>query len=304
MSLLGWWAAGRALAPLEAVSATAKSIDAETLNLSIPRRGADDELDQLIDSFNNMVTRLQNSFAQMRQFSADVSHELRTPLTAIRGELEVALMTNASAEQMREAIAHAIDDVDRMTNTVRSLLRLSQAESGQVTLARDRIELAGLASDVIDQFRTPADFSGLTVTSVLPAGSFVMGDRVQLERLLSNLLSNAIKYTPAGGSIGVSVFQRDGFVDLVVQDTGRGIPAEHLPHVFDRLYRVPDGARTPDQGLGLGLSFVSWIAKVHGAKVKVESTPGSGTRFTVTFPVAGEAAPNIFSESPQLALKS
>ncbi|MEZ5353083.1 MAG: histidine kinase dimerization/phospho-acceptor domain-containing protein [Bryobacteraceae bacterium] len=140
MSLLAWWAAGRALAPLGAVAEFAESITADNLSVTIPERGADDELDQLISSFNGMVGRLNGAFSQMRQFSADVSHELRTPLTTMRGQLEVALMTSSTPAQLREAIGGAIDDVERMARVVRTLLQLSQAESGQLAIHRETVD--------------------------------------------------------------------------------------------------------------------------------------------------------------------
>jgi len=279
----GWYMAGRALRPLNDVASTAQSISGDTLGLRIPRRDADDELDHLIDRFNDMVDRLQNSFDQIRRFSIDVSHELRTPLTAIRGELEVALFTGKSPEHFREAITAAIEDVDQLSKVIRTLLHLSQAESGQVALARDPVDLARLTRDVFEQFQIPAELQDIRMEIECQPAT-VSGDRVQLERLLWNLLSNAFKYTKPGGAIRVSVHSSGDTVELEVADTGRGIAAEHLPHIFDRFYRVPDGHANPDRGLGLGLSFVAWIAKAHGARIHVESTPNIGTRFVVSFP--------------------
>lgn len=290
-SIASWWAAGRALAPLKNVAGAAQSITGDNLGLRIERRGANDELDGMIDSFNSMVDRLQSSFNQIRQFSTDVSHELRTPLTAIRGQLEVALMTSDSKDQYRDAMISAMEDVDRLAQVVRALLHLSQAESGQVKLAFEPVDLAAAAANIAEQFEIPAEAENLRLEVHLEPQSAIMGDRIQLDRLLSNLLSNSIKYTPAGGSIHLSVVQRGGEVELTVADTGRGIPPEHLPHIFDRFYRVPDGHRDPDKGLGLGLSFVAWIVKAHGARIHVDSTPGQGTRFTITFAAAAAPVP-------------
>ncbi|MFN7926219.1 MAG: heavy metal sensor histidine kinase [Bryobacteraceae bacterium] len=283
VSLASWWMAGRALQPLQVVAQAAHSITSENLGLSIPRRGTDDELDHLIDAFNNMVDRLENSFNQMRQFSSDVSHELRTPLTAIRGQLEVALFTGRTPEQYREAMAAAIEDVDHLSHIVRALLHLSQAESGQVTLARDPVDLSRMASSVVEQFEIPAEVEGLALRSHLEPACIVQGDRLQIERLVSNLVSNAVKYTPRGGTVDIRVNNTEAGVELKVEDTGCGIAPEHLPHIFERLYRVPDGSRNPERGLGLGLSFVAWIVKAHGAQIKVDSVPGKGSCFTVTF---------------------
>jgi heavy metal sensor kinase len=288
-SVLGWLMAGKALAPVNDVARTAQRITGSNLAVQIPVRGAGDELDRLIEAFNRMIERLEASFNQMRQFSADVSHELRTPLTAIRGQLEVALFSAKTSEQYQEAILTALEDVERLSQTIRALLLLSQAESGQVALRMEPLNLCSLAKGIVEQFEIPAEAGNLRLTASLPPRCMVEGDRIQLERLLSNLLSNAIKYTPEGGSIRLTVAQRETEADVIVEDTGVGIPAVHLPHIFDRFYRVPsrDGAsaeKTPERGLGLGLSFVAWIAKAHGGRIDVKSTPGKGTRFTVTLP--------------------
>jgi signal transduction histidine kinase len=187
----------------------------------------------------------------------------------------------------------AMDEVDRLTHVVRALLHLSQAESGQVVVARDPLDLSHLARDIVEQFEIPAETEGLALESRLEPGAIIAGDRIQIERLLSNLLSNAIKYTPAGGRISVATRVAEAEVDLVVSDTGRGIPAEHQPHIFDRFYRVPDGHVDPEKGLGLGLSFVAWIAKAHDARIHVDSEPGRGTTFTVTFGAAQESGDRI-----------
>jgi Signal transduction histidine kinase len=153
--LIGWFMAGRALSPLNDVAQTAQRITGSNLTVQIPSRGADDELDRLIESFNRMIERLDSSFTQTRQFSTDVSHELRTPLTAIRGQLEVALFAANSVEQYRDAIVSALEDVERLGQTIRALLLLSQAESGQVLLQKVVLDLSALAADIVDQFQIP-----------------------------------------------------------------------------------------------------------------------------------------------------
>lgn len=280
----GWLMAGRALSPLNDVAHAASSITGHNLSLRIPLRGAGDELDHLIERFNGMVDRLEQSFTQVRQFSIDVSHELRTPITAIRGELEVALITAQTPDQFREAIMAAMEDCDRLGKVVRALLQLSQAETGQVTLAREQVDLSAIVESVVEQFQIAAEVEGLQLSSTLEPACCVRGDRVQLERLVSNLLSNAVKYTPGGGTIDVRVSATNESVALIVADTGRGIPPEFQPKIFERFYRVPDDNRDPEKGLGLGLSFVAWIAKVHDATIDLKSAPGVGTTFTVTFP--------------------
>jgi heavy metal sensor kinase len=285
-SLLGYFMAGRALTPVLSVAQAAQRISGSNLSMRIPTREAGDELDYLILTFNRMIERLEASFNQMRQFSADVSHELRTPITAIRGQLEVALFTASTTDQYREAMFNALQDIDRLSQIVRALLLLSQAESGQLVLQKTRLDLCQVVDDLVEQFQIPAEAAGLKLLADLPPACPAEVDRVQIERMLTNLLSNAIKFTPEGGSVRTTLLCVPDGIELVVEDTGRGIPTEHLPHIFDRFYRVASkgAAPGPEQGLGLGLSFVAWIVKAHDGKIWVESTPGKGTRFTIRLP--------------------
>jgi signal transduction histidine kinase len=214
---------------------------------------------------------------------------LRTPITAIRGQLEVALFTAKTTDQYREAMFNALQDVDRLSQIVRALLLLSQAESGQVVLQKSRLNLVEVVEELVEQFQILAEEARLTLTSDLPSECVADVDRVQIERMITNLLSNAIKFTPKGGQVRVGLKALPDRVEIVVQDNGRGIAPEYLPHIFDRFYRVPGSgtAPSPEQGLGLGLSFVAWIAKAHDGKIDVDSAPGKGTRFTITLPPCG-----------------
>jgi len=278
--LLGWFLAGRALGPVNSVAMTAQRITHSNLDMQIPLRQTGDELDRLIEAFNHMMTRLNLSFEQVRQFSTDVSHELRTPLTVVRGQLEVALFTAQTVEQYREAMVNALEDVDRLSNIVRALLMLSQSESGQLVLQRTQIDFAELVRDQVDQYQIPAEAQGVELTAELPASCMLYADKIQIERLVSNLLGNAIKYTPSGGRVVARLASEGGEIRFTVADTGVGISPDHLPHIFDRFYRVPSA--DPEKGLGLGLSFVSWIVKAHGGVVTVESELHKGTTFTVS----------------------
>lgn len=287
--ILGWFMAGRALDPLNSVSRTAQRITSSNLNTQISTRGAGDELDHLIETFNGMMERLNRSFEQIRQFSTDVSHELRTPLTVIRGQLEVALFTAKTNDQYREAMENALEEVERLSSIVRALLLLSQSETGQLVLQKSDTDLAEMVRDVVDQFQIPAEAQGVRLTAETPQHCVLHADRIQIERLLSNLLSNAVKYTPASGEVVVRLSGEPGRVTLDVEDTGVGIPEEHLPHIFERFYRVP--SPDPEKGLGLGLSFVAWIVKAHGGTIGVHSPPAGGTRFRVCLPAVETEAP-------------
>jgi heavy metal sensor kinase len=301
--LTGWVFAGRALSPVIEIAQAAQRISGSKLSLRIPSRGAGDELDYLIETFNQMIERLEINFNQVRQFSTDVSHELRTPITIIRGQLEVALFTAQTADQYRDAIVNSLSDIERLSQIVRALLLLSQAETGQVALQKQPLDLVELASETVDQFQIPAEGADLKLKFAANCDK-CMGyfDRVQIERMLSNLLSNAIKFTPAGGSVEVTLTRTGADAEIRVTDTGQGISPEHLPHIFDRFYRVRN-SDSPEQGLGLGLSFVAWIARAHGGSVDVQSEPAKGTTFRITLPLQTSGGPEIVQESQTELMK-
>ncbi|MEP6716043.1 MAG: ATP-binding protein [Terriglobia bacterium] len=293
--IMGWIFAGRAITPVLEIADAAQRISGSNLSLRIPSRKAGDELDYLTDTFNQMIERLEVNFNQVRQFSTDVSHELRTPITIIRGQLEVALFTAQTAEQYREAIVNSLADIERLSQIVRALLLLSQAETGQVVLQKQTLDLVELADLITDQFQIPAEGAEVELKFIAKVqhctGEF---DRIQIERMLSNLLSNAIKFTRPGGAIKVTVDRTGDDAQILIEDTGHGIAPEHLPHIFDRFYRVrgEDDHASPEKGLGLGLSFVAWIARAHGGDVDVRSELGKGTSFRIRLPLGDGSASN------------
>jgi heavy metal sensor kinase len=290
----GWVFAGRALTPVMEIARAAERISGSNLSLRIPSGRTGDELDYLAETFNQMIARLEVSFNQVRQFSTDVSHELRTPITIVRGQLEVALMTAKTAEQYRDAIVDSLQDIERLSQIVRALLLLSQAETGQVILQKQSLDLVDVTRDLVEEFQIPAEGAEVELKFVAAVnrcqGEF---DRVQMERMLSNLLSNAIKFTPPGGQVAVTVGRDEGGAEIVVADTGQGIPPEHLPHIFDRFYRVrgPEAHASPEKGLGLGLSFVAWIVRAHGGTIDAQSATGEGTVFRIHLPLNQGAGP-------------
>jgi heavy metal sensor kinase len=290
-SIWGWFMAGRALRPVNSVAQAAQRISGSNLSVRIPSRGAGDELDHLIATFNGMMDRLGVSFEKIRQFSTDVSHELRTPLTVIRGQLEVALLSAKNEDQYREAMLAALEDVERLSHIVRALLLLSQSETGQLVLHKTELDLAAMTHDFVEEYQISAEEKRIQLTADLPEKCPMTADKIQIERLLSNLLSNALKYTPEGGAVRVRLGRESGIagtepstVRLTVEDTGVGIPAEHLQYIFDRFYKVPSA--DSEKGLGLGLSFVAWIVKAHGGAIDVQSRVNEGSRFTVTLPAS------------------
>ena len=291
IGILGWFAAGRALSPLQRVVEAAQTVSAGNLSLRIEPLGTGDELDELIGTFNSMMERLEANFDQMKRFSMDASHELRTPLTAIRGQLEVAQLTAKTTEDFRRAIATALEDVERLGRIVQSLLQLAQAEAGQIRLNFEPELLAEVAARQLARFRPLADAKGIRLELEADNGCMAMVDRLQVERLIDNLLSNAVKYTQQGGCVTVRVKSEAEEAVIEVADTGLGIAPQHLPHIFDKFYRVREGEKTAGRGVGLGLAFVEWIARAHGGRVGVESEPGKGSAFRVHLPVRAARSP-------------
>lgn len=284
IAVLGWYAAGRAVSPLIRVVEAAQAVSGGNLSLRLQPLGTGDELDQLIATFNSMMERLEANFEQMKRFSVDASHELRTPLTAIRGQLEVAMLTARTVEDYRRAIATALEDVERLGRIVQSLLQLAQAEAGQIRLNRQPEMLAEIAARILAQYRPLADKKPIELHLDAQDPCLASVDRLQMERLIDNLLSNAIKYTQPGGRVEVRLRRAEGGVVLEVADNGPGIPEHHLPHIFEKFYRVREGERTAARGVGLGLAFVDWVARAHGGRVTVRSRVGHGSTFEVHIP--------------------
>jgi heavy metal sensor kinase len=283
---LGWLLARRAMQPVTEVAAQMAQVSGSNLSLRVPLRSSRDELDHMIASFNGMVERLEQSFQQIRQFSTDVSHELRTPITVVRGQLEVALMTAKTEEELRVAIEAALVDIDRLSQIVRALLNLAKAEGGQLALQMQDLDLVPLVREVLDELEIPAQDRGVVLRNQLPRRAVISADRIQIERLLYNLIDNGIKYTRQTGFVEVIVTMdaNTNKIMLEIRDNGEGIAPEHLPHLFDRFYRVPMKDTGAEKGLGLGLSFVSWIVKAHSGEIQVSSKLGEGTSFLVSFP--------------------
>lgn len=286
--LVGWTTASAALRPIDRVTETALHITrADDLSRRIPRAGPPrGEIDRLALAFNETLERLEGLFETQRRFLADVSHELRTPLTTIRGNVDlIRRMGTADAESL-EAIT---GEVDRMTRMVNDLLLLAQAESGRLPLAQDEIELDTLMLEVFKQAKLLAG-EGLKVEIGREDQVRVMGDRDRLKQVLLNLVANAMDNTPPGGKVTLALACVEGWARLTVSDTGRGIPQEELPHIFERFYRI-DSARKRNQhgGAGLGLSIAYWITRAHKGRLEVASEPGKGATFSVWLPrTAGE----------------
>lgn len=282
-ALIGAFMARAALSPIDRVTQTALRITrTEDLSRRIQGMEVQDEVGRLASTFNEMLDRIEGLFRTQQRFIADISHELRTPLTTIRGNLDLLRRMGRSQDQATAASLDAIQsETERMSRLVADLLLLAQADAG-VALKREPVQLDSLLLEIYRQTRVIAE--GLHVTLGHEDQAVVLGDSDRLRQLFLNLMDNAVKYTPRGGRVTLSWQRADGWVRVDVSDTGVGIPAEDLPHIFDRFYRV-DKARSREQGgTGLGLSIAQWIAHAHGGRIEVESQVGRGTTFTVWLP--------------------
>jgi heavy metal sensor kinase len=288
----GFWLADRAMRPVKTITQAARTIGETDLSRRL-NMNSKDELGELADTFDAMLARLQAAFERQRQFVADASHELRTPLTIVNLETSRAIASRRSPQEYQHALSIIRSENDFMTSLVNDLLTLARMDAGQTTIERTQLDMSDVAVETVERLTPLANRNGVTLEAGSLPETRILGDRQYLLQMLSNLVENAIKYTTGDKKkVCVETGTTDGTAWVRVSDTGPGIAPEHIPHLFDRFYRV-DKARTRDAGVesdpvaptgsGLGLSIVQWIAQVHGGEVRVESMPGARTTFEVRF---------------------
>lgn len=292
--LLGWWMAKRVLRPVKALGEVAQEIGISQLHRRLPVRGSGDELDQLAQTFNEVLARLETAVGQMQEFTANISHELRTPLTALRGEAAVALANARSESDYRRVLESQLEEFEKLSRMVNQMLTLARAEAGQIQIAHETVDLSALARSLAEQMEAVAWSKGITLTAELDGKVMVVGDSGWLEHVILNLLDNAIKFTQESGRVRVSVSSREGDAIIEIHDSGIGISPDVLPHVFERFYRGDPSRSKELEGAGLGLSLVEWIVKQHHGKVNVESQTGHGSIFRVALPLAHPVSPESF----------
>ena len=279
-----WLLATRALRPLASMAAQARRITESSLDTRIAVADAAAELEILIASFNDLLSRLDRSFDTMRRFVADASHELRTPVSVIRGEAGVALSRERSPAEYRESLAVVLDESRRLSALIDDLLNLARADSGRVQLEARDFYLNELLAECCGRVRAPVAARNLTLECLPAADLQYRGDEPLLRRLILNLLDNAIRYTPPGGRVTAALEITETGVHIRVADTGIGIPPEHASRVFERFYRADEARSREAGGFGLGLAIVKWIAEAHRGAVECATAPGAGSTFTVTLP--------------------
>jgi len=276
--------AARSLRPIQVVTRTADRIGAKSLSQRVPRSGTDDELDRLAQTLNNMLERIEHHVRRTQQFTADASHELRSPLAALRGSAEVALSKPRTAGELRQVLEESIHHYDRLSRIAEDLLLLARADAGFEVVQSESIRLDDAVADVVDLYTPLAQDRGIDLVLKNGAQCSIRGDGSRLRQLVGNLLDNAIKFSNAGGLVKVSLFKKTQAVQLTIADTGEGIASQHLPHVFDRFYRVDQARSTHSGGAGLGLAICRAITEAHGGTIDIESNRNEGTVVTVTIP--------------------
>jgi two-component system, OmpR family, sensor kinase len=281
--------------PLEDIARTARQITrADDLSRRVPHANRSDEVGEMARAFNQTLERLERLFQTQQRLLADVSHELRTPLTAIRGNVD---LMQHFGEADPDSLAAMQSDIERMSRLVGDLLLLARADSGAIPLELKAVELDNVLFDVYRQVERLAKSVEVKLSVVDQV--CVRGDADRLGQLVLNLVDNSLKYTPNGGKVVISLENNNNWARITVSDTGIGIPPEHLPHIFERFYRVDKARNRVQGGSGLGLSIARWIAQAHGGNISVNSKPGKGTTFTVSLPIYNKSGQLAEGESAQ-----
>jgi two-component system, OmpR family, heavy metal sensor histidine kinase CusS len=284
-AMVGYQIARRGIRPVQYVAETAKRIGSSTLSERIHAEGYPIELADLALTFNAMLDRLEESFERLARFSADLAHELRTPVNNVRGEIEVALVRPRSADEYREVLHSNLEEVVRLSELIGSLLFLARTESPGTNINREPVSIGELLETIRDYYEGSADQMGVALAVSVPPGLEAHVDRSLMQRAIGNLVSNALAHTPSDGRIDLGAGECDDGLEIRVSDSGCGIPAESIPRLFDRFYRVDQARSQRPGGFGLGLSIVRGIVALHGGSVQVMSALGEGTRVTLTIPL-------------------
>jgi len=285
-SVGGYVLARGALTPIDHLAAAARRITAERLHERLSAPNPDDEIGRLTAVINDTYARLEASFDKLRRFTADASHELRTPLTVVRGIGEMTLKDPRSPAEYKEAIGSILEEIDRLTTLVDTLLRLSHGDAGTVRLSPETLDLRNLARDVAASLGILAEERSQRLDIEAPEPVMATVDRLVLREALTNVVDNAIKYGPSGSRVLIQVSADRDRAVLEVRDEGPGVPPEHRERIFDRFFRVDDGRSRQTGGTGLGLSIAKWAVDVNGGRISVGSGVPHGSVFRIELPRA------------------
>src|SRR5215510_8519041 len=295
-SLGGLLLANQALRPVDRITRAAEQIGAGDLTERVPAPAKMDEIGRLAATFNRMISRLQAAFERQRQFTSDASHEMRTPLAVMRGDIEITLRRERSNEEYKRALTSNLEEIMRLSRLVEDLLMLARGDAGRIELRCESVDLNDVCRRMAEYIAPLADQRDQTLIYEPPPGAetapvVISADLLRIKQLLLNLLDNAIKYTERRGRVALGLKTEENVAVITVADTGRGIPPEDMPHIFERFFRR--SAKTADRtaaGFGLGLSIVKWIVDSHGGRIEAKSEVGKGTEFTVRLPLQDSGA--------------
>jgi len=284
---VGMFLASRALRPVEKITQLAGSIQAIDMSRRIELDLPDDELGRLAKTFDDMLARLEESFASQRRFVSEAAHELRTPLTVMKGTAEVILSRERTSKEYKEALEEIQVEIDHLAELAEDLLSLSSSNSERPALDIQDLELEEIVRSAISLITPLAKNKRIDVGFKSSGPVRYQGDRNKLTRMLLNLLDNAVKYSPQGSTISVSIRKQHEKIVVAVSDDGLGIDASELDRIFDSFHRLEGAREENPSGTGLGLSIARWIARAHGGEIEVDSQPGRGSTFKVTLPCGG-----------------
>lgn len=289
LAIVGSWFGGlfmakKALKPINRMIKELQKIEPEQLDKRLTPHSAKDEINKLSEVINEMLSRLENSFTQIRQFTANASHELRTPLAIMKAGIEVSLSKERDLCDYQQVLANNLEDLGRLSKIIENLFILTKADAGRYELHKQRMNLYPVIAEIVEQLKLIAEPKNIFVSMEKMEDAFIEGDDLLIRMMLLNLIDNAVKYTQSNGTIQMSLCKDNGWVKIAIRDNGIGIPQEDISHIFERFYRTSNARAADQAGGGLGLSICQWIVKSHHGSITVKSELRKGSAFVITLP--------------------
>lgn len=284
-SISGWFLARWTMRPVKETALAVQGISESNLHARLPQLHTRDEIDNLIGVFNQLLSRLEQSFEAQKRFTADASHEIGTPLTTLKGQTEVALLENRSVAEYQDILRSNLDEIERLSQIFNNLLVLTRADVGEQQVSSEILALEVVVRGVFERYRQYAEENGVEYSLQISESVFVLGDQTAIEQIVSNLVQNALLYTLRGGRVSLTVAAPDSeYVNIEVEDTGIGISEADLPHIFERFFRARNARLRRRDGSGLGLAISSLLAESMGGRITVKSVETKGAKFTFSMP--------------------